>query len=524
MINRLVGWLRPLRPRGPRINAQDVYPILREIDPTFDLPYYPLVVALVVLGAGVGAAAIGVGAHQGGWLRRVLRFVGLVVLTVVVVGQLPEDWPYRTALLTFGVGATAVGLLLPARLVLARLVLLLAPYVLTLAGVLAQWSRPGFFSMGRAQNLSLVAAAVAGVVLIATFAQSLEERREAATPVLDRPRPLLLTLGVLVVKAGLVAIVLLGVFGELLGPRDIWTLHPEAPLSWLHAAVLGSLTIVLAVRAQSRPVAASGLGASTGVAIGVSAMLSLSLAALMVVMMVQSGLDPAGPVSTWDAEVEWYGAHAQELQLAVTLVLGLAAGVLAIVRRRLTTGSLLMMLVVAWLVPGSVGLILRGHGTDMPRFWATPLQVEIAITAAVAVGLVALRRVPQQVWLRLLIIPAVVIYAGILLPDSSDDTMWRVLMLAGVVWLLAVRSPEAPEDPHRRTVAVLGLVGGQLLIVALYVLGLSWANFRGEIELSAELAFYLLAVPVAMVLAVRRGTGADQLAPVLSVEAVSGRS
>lgn len=452
--------------------------------------YFPAVIIVTLVAAGIAMTALGVAASRVSSWHRAALSIGVVAAALLALTRLLPEVPGRGAWVAAGLFSVAVGLFemrrWESRRLPVQILALFIPYLITVIGVVLRGSMdPVFIDMARA--MTPLAAVAAGVLVIASVAEALQSRHPGVSHWMDRPLPHRLVVGALLLKFVVIAAFYVGAGGDFLGGEKLWNPRTGAPLSWLHALLVATAIYAIVVASEHRPLADSGREPATA-AILVSSSIG-SIAALMI--------PGAG---------HWVVDHQTTLQLVAIVALAIAASVEMQRRRRLTAGTALLLLAGLWLTPALAGILADEVGADVPTFWATPIQVDVALTGLVTIAMFTTGRwrISTRVQLRMLLLPALLIYSGVLLPDSWDIVMGRALLILAVVWLLAARAPRVAADPRQQTRVLCTLLGAQLATLVVYYLALGDTEFeRRYMSTSALYGWLWFAVPLSGILTAR---------------------
>jgi hypothetical protein len=285
---------------------------------------------------------------------------------------------------------------------------------------------------------------------------------------------------------------------------ELWSPLAEAPLSWLHAALVAGLVVVVAVRSVRRPLRRSrARGVTAALAVAGNAQLLLGLGVIVVGLVIAavtggSFLPDVPPVVV--AALKFAGTLAIVVVALTPPFRGTTARALAVV-----TGAYLVPLTLHGLLAqtGSLPLSLVG-------FPASPVQLAVLLlaVAVVAALIPPVRRAfgPGLV-VRLGVVPFVAVHAGWLLPAAWSG-LGLILLVVGVLLALLVLMPKPPADPIRHAAGVLAASGGQLL--ALLVFALAIPSFLDDPSI-VVLGLFWLAVAVIAGLVVRTQPGTDDV-------------
>jgi len=279
---------------------------------------------------------------------------------------------------------------------------------------------------------------------------------------------------VLLVVAVVVVIVVLRltVARELFADPDpaLWTPLAEPVLSWLHAAAVATLVVVLAVRAERTPRRRAGEGrVIAGLAVAGNADLVLAVGILLVGLVVAAAtggtlLPDPGPVVV---------AAAKLAGVAIVVAAVLLPGF------RGTAARALGFVAGAYLVPLTLDGLLRALGAGpepLGGLPASPVQVvlllvAVALAAAIAGLAGGASRLGSSLVIRLAVVPVVAVHAGLLLPAAWSG-LGRIVLVVGVLAALLFLLPPRAATVERRTADLLGASALQLLALATFVLAL----------------------------------------------------
>jgi len=197
--------------------------------------------------------------------------------------------------------------------------------------------------------------------------------------------------------------------------------------------------------------------------------------------------------------VMWVADHVTLLQIIAIAAIAVAACLQILRQRRLTAGTALLLLAALWLQPPLAGILVARPDNHIPTFWATPIQVDVVLTSIIALRLLMPRRwrTSTRVQLRVILIPAVLIYSEIFFPEAWDHQLAKCFLVVAVVWLLTARAPLVSADPRRQTRVLCMLLGTQLAILVVYYLAFTSPNFQRYMSASVFVGWLWFAVPFA---------------------------
>jgi hypothetical protein len=344
----------------------------------------------------------------------------------------------------------------------ARIAIVLAPFVAVAVLVAhADGLQRSLAAVGQGQAVVGVTGLLAVAVTVSLMG-SLESRHRRARRFLTWTPSTWLVVALALAKVVLLALLYLGVFGDALGGSDLW--HPRlgVPLTWVHAALVASLALWLAMRCVRRPLADRDLGGRTLVLALAPAVPFFGLLLGLFVVTAADVFDPRlNP--TWGLDVgSWTLENLDNIWLAAALVLLVVPVGERLLRHPLSTGSALWLLAGVWLVPPQLGQWFLTRGHDVPTFWSAPGQVDAALTVGVLVLLARRRPGELRILLRALVVPAALLLGGSLLPGAWTERLWLVLLLASVAGSLLLRAPAVSADRERYEREVLVLVAANV--------------------------------------------------------------
>lgn len=330
--------------------------------------------------------------------------------------------------------------------------------------------------------------------------QRAAESRTAAVAFLFRTR--MPAAGVLGVVAAVVVVVVLRltVLRELFPEPDptLWSpFAKESPLSWVHAALVAGLIVLVGWRSTRRPLRRFG-ERRIAAALATVGNVELVLGSLVIVgaFLVAVVL---GAATFPDAWLEWVPA----IKVGGVFVIGLAA---LLPWMRGTAARVLAGISAVYLLPATTNNALVAEGVELPPgiagFAAKPVQIMLLLVAsslALAVVALAGRTVSRPLVLRLAIVPLIAVHAGWLLPVAWSD-LGRWLLVLGIVASLVLFLPTPDPDPARRGINLLAASAAQLLAITvaalaipslyedgtLVVLGLLWLAVTVVVSLVVE--------------------------------------
>jgi hypothetical protein len=463
----------------------------------FDAPL-GIRVLLVAAGAVLAGILAVVQRHRDG--HPLVRELGLAVAAGFPVLALAADR-------SWGLAAAALVLLVAAEIVAHRRtladrrattivallvaaiwgVLLLAQFAVRDAG--AGWTWIALFGF---------AAAFAAFGSYYGVARAAESRSRLLRPLFRDTLPAVAVAGI-VLAVVVVTSLRLTVARELFPEPDpgLWTPLAAAPLSWLHAALVAGLVVLLAAWSARHPLRRSrerGVTAALAVAgnADLAAGVLVIVAGLVVAAATGEVLAPDIP-PVLVAALKFAGVGVITATALLPPFRGTAARALALI-----TG--------AYLVPLTLHGLLVQAGVALPPgvagYPATPVQVALLLLAVAVVGaaLPGLRRMlgPGLV-VRLAVVPLVAVHAGWLLPAAWSD-LGRIVLVVGVVLALLFLLPELSADRDRHALDLLTASAGQVLALAVFVLALP--SFLDDPQL-VVLGLFWLAVTVIAALTVR---------------------
>jgi len=330
--------------------------------------------------------------------------------------------------------------------------------------------------------------------------QRAAESRTAAVTFLFRTRmPPLAVFGVVAAVAVLV-VLRLTVLREVFPEPDptLWSpFAKESPLSWVHAALVAALIVVVGWRSTRRPLRRFG-ERRIAAALAAVGNVELVLGSLVIVgaLLVAVVL---GVASFPDAWLAWVPA----IKVAGVVVIGLSA---LLPWMRGTAARVLAGISAVYLLPATTQGALVAEGVELPPgiagFAATPVQIMLVLlVASVVLAVVGISRagVPRPLVLRLAIVPFIAVHAGWLLPVAWSG-LGRWLLVLGIVASLVLFLPAPDADPAKRGIGLLAASGAQLLAITvaalaipslyedgtLVVLGLLWLAVTVVVSLVVE--------------------------------------
>jgi hypothetical protein len=336
--------------------------------------------------------------------------------------------------------------------------------------------------------------------------QRAAESRTAAVAFLFRTR--IPPIGVLGIVAAVVALVVLRltVLREAFPEPDptLWSpFAKESPLSWVHAALVALLIVLVGWRSTRRPLRRFGerrIAAALAAVGNVELVLGsvVIVGAFLVAVVV-------GAADLPDAWLAWVPA----LKVGGVVVIGLSA---LLPWMRGTAARVLAAITAVYLLPATTQTALVSEGIELPPgiagFAATPVQVMLLLLAAALVlALVGLARapVPRPFVLRLAIVPFIAVHAGWLLPVAWSD-LGRWLLVLGIVASLVLFLPTPDADPARRGIGLLAASGAQLLAITVAALAIPSLYEDGTLVVLG-LLWLAVTVVVSLVIETRDGDG-----------------
>ena len=473
--------------------------------------YWPWQSALTVVSLGLTTVALSIGAVRSPGVRRVLLSVAAVVLTVFAMDALPLG-PARPWLVGAGVACAVVSLTIPpgspARETL-RCTVAFVPFLMALVATVRSSDVDQALLALRSQGLVPAAAIMLSLVAIFALASSVEEQRERTGRLLSWRVTGRAVIVAAALKLVLLAALYLHVTGGFLGGEPFWRPRLDRPLTWLHAAVVAGLILLVALRSWHRPLRPEGFSPRLAVvSIGVGVMQACALLALLAITVVNA-VSPTADTSGLFAFPNWVIDHVERVQLVVGGAILLAALVELWIRRTLTSGLYLWLAAGTWLVPALLGIAFASENS--PTAWAAPGQVETLLTAAVLV--IALSRraagVNRRGLMFLIVVPLVVLHLDSFWPEAWMDHVTQIAVVAAAVVALWLNPSPVYADRRRNERSRSLLVAGQLGLLTLYLYLLTDADLASGLGSSTTIAWLWLGIPVTAVLTARVAARAD---------------
>lgn len=286
----------------------------------------------------------------------------------------------------------------------------------------------------------------------------------------------------------------------------LWTPLGQPALSWVHAAIVAALVVLVAARSVRHPLRRSRERRVTA-ALAVAG--NADLAAGVIVIL--AGLVVAA------ASGEFFAPDIPPVAVAVLKVAGVVVITLVALLPpfRGTAARALAVVTGAYLVPLTLHGLLVEAGVALPPgvagFPATPVQVTLLLLVVAVVGAAvpAVRRaLGAALVVRLAVVPLVAVHAGWLLPAAWSE-LGRLVLVVGVVLALLFLLPELARDRDRHAVDLLTASGTQLLALVVFLLALP--SFLDDPQL-VVLGLFWLSIAVIAALTVRTTHGAEPAA------------
>ncbi len=326
-----------------------------------------------------------------------------------------------------------------------------------------------------------------------------ESRTEAVSFLFRTRMPAPAVLGVVAVIAALVVLrltVLRDIFPE--PDPTLWSpFAKESPLSWVHAALVAGLVVLVGWMSTARPLRRRGerrvAAALAGVGNVELVIGSLVIAGAFLVAVV------VGDATFPDAWLVWVPI----LKVVGVVVIGCAA---LLPRLRGTAAAVLAAVSFVYLLPATLQGALLAAGVALPSgvagFAATPVQIMLILVVfalVLAIVGVVVAATPRALVLRLAVVPFIAVHAGWLLPVAWSD-LGRWLLVLGIAASLVLFLPVPDPDPARRGIALLAASAAQLFAITvaalaipslyedgtLVVLGLLWLSVTVVVSLVVE--------------------------------------
>lgn len=467
--------------------------------------YRPWQALVTVVALGLVTAAVSIGAVRAAPLARLGLSATAVVLSFLTLAPLP-DGPAHGWLVALGSACTAAALGLPSGSnvrEVARCALVGVAPALAFVATLRSSEVDQALTALRSRGLAPSAAILLSLLAVFALASSVQEQRERSARLLAWRVTRRAVLAAAALKLALLATLYLHVTGGFLGGEAFWRPRLDRPLSWVHAAVVAVLIVVVAVQTRRQPLVAGDFTPRLGaVALGVGLMELAALATLVAVTIV-STLLPTTDTNPLFAFPNWVIEHVEPLQLVAGGAILVAAVAETAVRRRLTAGLYLWLAAGVWLVPALLGIAFASGAT--PTAWAAPGQVETLITLAVVV-MAATRRpadLDSRALMLLVVVPLVVLHADSFWPDAWTDHLTQVAVIAAVVIALWLNPPHAYAARRRNERSRALVMAGQLGLLTLYLYLFDDAQQSGLLGSTTTIAWLWLGIPVTAVLTAR---------------------
>jgi len=489
---------------------RDEHGVPREVIPGGP-PAYPDAIVLVVVCAGIAMTALGIAATRASsWMRLVLS-TGVFLTSYAALWRLLPAIPARDAWVIAGLLATTLGLIeirKTGRLWLPlQIAALSTPYVIVVTGIFLYAAADVVF-LSKLLSIAPLAGIAAGVLAFASVAEVLQNPHPRMSRWMGRPQRKLFIFLVLLLKLSVLLALYKGIGSTFVGGAELWNSRLDRPMTWVHALVVAATTLAIVAASERSPLSLQGR--ETAIAWILAASILPMTAPLVV-----------GITGSFNAG-NWVTDNSGLLQLIVVLAFTTLAVAMTFRQRSLTAGNALFLLAGLWLIPPLIGILAYERGTRLAAFWATPIQVDVALTCLVGIAMFALRQryIAPRTQLRLLLLPALLIYAGVFL-QGVNDRLERYLLVLAILWLLVAHAPRVAADPRRQT-RVLGiLLGVQVCTLIVFYLAFLFPHLASK---STRIGWLWLAVPLSAILTARTSafTTLRTAAPDVSASAVSG--
>lgn len=282
----------------------------------------------------------------------------------------------------------------------------------------------------------------------------------------------LLVLGIVIMAAAIGA-VRLTIARNLFPPPDpdLWSPFAKNPISWIIAAIVAGLIVVISVRASRHPLTRFGerrVVAALAVLGNLHLVISVAVIAVGMVIAAATGL-----ISLPESWLQ----YVPMLKFIGVVLLGL---VVLLPAFRGTAARWIGLITALFLIPQTLAGALAKVGVTelgpLDGFPATPVQVLLIVLAA-AFGLAIWnlvrpsREVNPSLVTRLAVVPLIAVHAGWLLPAAWSG-LGRVVIVVGVLIALFWLMPPVAADRARHTFNVVGASAAQLLTLVVFVLAI----------------------------------------------------
>lgn len=370
------------------------------------------------------------------------------------------------------------------------------------AGVGTPWAavawRTAFTATDQLLWMSLTAIGFA-VTYIAAFyglAMAAESRSAKVTATLRARRgPLLVGIAIVLV-AGIYASRLTWA-RTMFGEQDalLWSLRDFG--SWPHAALVAALIGWFVVRSERRPLSARGW---RSVVVSVTVLATLTYVLLGVTsagVLIAGSVGLSFPVSL--EAVDFTNAAG---------VAGIALLLFFVVTPayRRSIGRAVAIVAIVYLIPGATSQYIVALWNDVIAFWASPVQIVVALLIVVTVLLIVklagrLGAVSWSALLRLVIVPVVGIHAVVVIPTIIGTGFVPLVIVLGVAAGFLLFMPRVAASRWRHSAVVVGASATALFVVGGTALALSNAPMT---EQAVTVASLWLVIPVIAALTIRQ--------------------
>jgi hypothetical protein len=292
---------------------------------------------------------------------------------------------------------------------------------------------------------------------------------------------------------------------DFFGDRTLWTLSGQSLVSWLHASLLAVAICVIAQRSKSRPLSNR---AWTGSLLLLSLVPALPFLIDILRFMAFAVLFLLSPNSAQELVDRWLVSEQWNEQTPWRLMMGGCAVFIGGVaawrwqKERWSAAVVLLALGFASILPQAVAPLLQTSA-------ALPTQVDLLITAGV-LGLVLIRQVKgsndrlgNRIFIRLVVIPFVVIHATVLVPAIWESEYFPLVAVAWLIYgALTLPKISGAVSTARRRLEFIGGELATLTTIALITLTNNHELMVGT-GLTTGMSLMLLAIPLGGALSCR---------------------
>ena len=363
----------------------------KEVDAISGSVRWPLLFSVVVIALGGVSVGLSIAAVRSRPVSRLLLSFLFLAILLVTLDSLPSS-SARPWLVSLGIacGAFAIVDLTRSRTAMAaQAALAFLPFAFVAVQVATADGGADPLVRGRTESLADFAAIAVAALATFALAAALQANHQRTNRLIQRRVTIRAVVIALAIKVLVLCALYLHLVGQAFGGEQLWQIRANHPLSWLHAAVIAGLIVGVTARSWRRPLISRGFVPRLAAICVAAALMELAAIASQIAIHMVGSVSPHSATPWFHTAPVWVIDHNPQLQLGFGVAILAFALAEVAVRRPWTIGSYLWLVAGAWLVPPLVGIAMFSDA-DI-TFWASPGQVDIALTALVVLLVCAKR-------------------------------------------------------------------------------------------------------------------------------------